>query len=180
LRTATIAKNYAQALFTLGERSGEGRAEEYFRLIEALAAAVHASPRVETVLMSPKVTKARKVELLAAALPNAPREFVLFLQAVIRRGRQLMLPDIAQEYAGLLDVKFNRVRAGITLAREPDPAMRAAITAALAQALGKEIVAGFAVEPEILGGAIVRLGERMLDGSVRRRLKQLRRQLLAK
>ena len=51
---------------------------------------------------------------------------------------------------------------------------------ALAVALGKEIVAGFAVDPEILGGAVVRVGERMLDGSVRRKLKELRRQLLAR
>ena len=176
MRAATIAKNYAEALFELGE--GSGRAEEYAGLIEALAAAVHASPRVETVLMSPKVTKARKAELLAAALPGAPKEFVHFLQAVVKRGRQLLLPEIATGYAGLLDLKFNRARAGITLAREPDPALRAAITAALSRALGKEIVAGFAVEPEILGGAIVRVGDRMLDGSVRRKLKQLRRQLL--
>jgi F-type H+-transporting ATPase subunit delta len=178
LRTATIAKNYAEALFELGEP--HGRAEEYGQLLEALSAAVHASARVETVLMSPKVTKARKVELLATALPGAPREFVLYLQAVIKRGRQLLLPNIAQEYAGLLDVKFNRVRAGITLARKPDAALQASITEALSKALGKEIVAGFAVEPEILGGAIVRLGDRMLDGSVRRKLKQLRRQLLSR
>ena len=145
-----------------------------------LAAAVHASPTVESVLMSPRVTKARKAELLAAALPQAPREFVLFLQAVVKRGRQLLLGEIAQQYAGLLDIKFNRVRAGITLAREPDPALQASITQALSKALGKEIVAGFAVEPEILGGAIVRVGDRMLDGSVKRKLTQLRRQLLSR
>ena len=176
MRTATIAKNYAEALFSLGEASG--RAEEYARMIEALGGAVHASPRVETVLMSPKVTKARKAELLAAALPGAPKEFVHFLQAVIKRGRQLILPEIATEYANLLDVKFNRIRAGVTLARQPDPALQAQIVDALSKALGKEVLAGFAVEPEILGGAVVRVGERMLDGSVRRKLKQLRRQLL--
>jgi F-type H+-transporting ATPase subunit delta len=178
LRAATIAKNYAEALFELGER--HGHAERYAGLLEALAAAVQASPRVEAVLMSPKVTKARKAELLAAALPGAPREFVLFLQAVVKRGRQLLLGEMAQAYAGLLDVKFNRVRAGITLARQPNPELQAEITAALSRALGKELVAGFAVEPEILGGAIVRVGDRMLDGSVRRRLKQLRRQLLTR
>ena len=176
MRTATIAKNYAEALFSLGEQSG--RAEEYARLIEALAAAVHASPRVETVLMSPKVTKARKAELLGAALPGAPKEFGLFLQAVIKRGRQLLLPEISIEYAGLLDLKFNRIRAGVTLARQPDPALQAQIVDALSKALGKQVLAGFAVEPEILGGAVVRVGERMLDGSVRRKLKQLRRSLL--
>jgi len=178
LRAATIAKNYAEVLFALGEAGG--RTEEYAGMIEALAAAVHASPRVEMVLMSPKVTKARKGELLAAALPQAPKEFGLFLQAVVRRGRQLLLGEISKAYAGLLDVKFNRIRAGITLARKPDPALQASITQALAKALGKEVVAGFSVEPEILGGTIVRVGDRMMDGSVRRRLLQLRRQLLAR
>ena len=177
MRAATIAKNYAEALFALGEESG--RTVEYAPLLEALAAAVHASPRVEMVLMSPKVTKARKAELLAAALPDAPKEFVLFLQAVVRRGRQLMLGEIAEQYAGLLDVKFNRVRAGITLARAPDAELQRSITEALAKALGKEIVPGFAIEPDILGGAIVKVGDRQLDGSLRRKLKQLRRQLLS-
>ncbi|HEV8356855.1 MAG TPA: ATP synthase F1 subunit delta [Gemmatimonadales bacterium] len=178
MRAATIARNYAEALFELGEKSG--RTEEYLELVEALAAAVEASERARAVLMSPKVTKARKAEILAAAVPDAPREFALFLVAVVKRGRQLLLGEIATEYAGLLDVKYNRVRAGITLAREPDPALRAAIIKALGDALGKEIVAGFAVEPTILGGAVVRVGDRMMDGSVRRKLLQLRRALLAR
>lgn len=178
MRAATIARNYAEALFELGEKSG--RTEDYLELVEALAAAVEASERARAVLMSPKVTKARKAEILAAAVPDAPREFALFLVAVVKRGRQLLLGEIATEYAGLLDVKYNRVRAGITLAREPDPALRAAIIKALGDALGKEIVAGFAVEPAILGGAVVRVGDRMMDGSVRRKLLQLRRALLAR
>lgn len=178
MRAATIAKNYAEVLFALGEAGGH--TEEYAGMIEALAAAVHASPRVEMVLMSPKVTKARKGELLAAALPKAPKEFGHFLQAVVRRGRQLLLGEIATQYAGLLDIKFNRVRAGITLARKPDAALQSAITRALEKALGKEVVAGYSVEPEILGGAVIRVGDRMMDGSVRRKLLQLRRQLLAK
>jgi F-type H+-transporting ATPase subunit delta len=178
LRSASIALNYAEALFALGEKSG--RAEQYAGLLEALAAAVELSPRVQSVLMSPKVTKARKGELLAASLPGAPREFVLFLQAVIRRGRQLLLAEMATAYAGLLDLKFNRVHAGITLARTPDAVLQQSITQALSKALGKEVVAGFTVDPEILGGAVVRVGERALDGSVRRRLMQLRRALLAR
>jgi F-type H+-transporting ATPase subunit delta len=178
LRAATIAKNYAEALFQLGERSGEGQSVEYAPLLEALAAAVEASPRVEMVLMSPKVTKQRKAELLAAALPMAPKPFVLFLQAVVKRGRQLMLGLIAEQYAGLLDIKFNRVRAGVTLAREPDATLKQQITEALSKAVGKEVITGFDVEPEILGGAIVKLGDRKRDGSLRRKLKQLRMQLL--
>ena len=58
------------------------------------------------------------------------------VRAVVKRGRQLLLGEMATQYAGLLDVKFNRVRAGITLARELDAALREAITRALSQALG--------------------------------------------
>lgn len=176
MRPASIALNYAEALFSLGEKSG--RSEEYSGLLEAIASAVDGSPRAQDVLMSPKVTKAKKAEILAAALPGAPREFVLFLTAVVKRGRQLLFGEMARQYRGLLDVKNKRVRAGITLARTPDAATQAAIKQALEKALGMEVVAGFAVDPEILGGAIVRVGDRVLDGSVRRKLAQLRRQLL--
>jgi F-type H+-transporting ATPase subunit delta len=178
VRAATIARNYAEALFALGEKSGQ--TEAYADLVEALAAAVAASPRVEAVLMSPKIPRSAKAELLGRAVSQAPKEFVLFIQAVVKRGRQLLFGEIARAYAGLLDLKHNRIHAGITLAREPDPAVRKQITDALSSALGKEIIAGYAVDPAILGGAIVRIGERRMDGSVRRKLAQLRRQLLTR
>jgi F-type H+-transporting ATPase subunit delta len=56
--------------------------------------------------------------------------------------------------------------------------MRDQIRAALAQALGKDVVTEFSVDPDILGGTIVRVGERVYDGSVRRRMTRLRRQLV--
>lgn len=178
MRPVSIALNYAEALFALGEKSG--RTEEYAGLLEAIAGAVDSSPRAQAVLMSPKVTKAKKAELLARSLPSAPAEFAHFLTAVVKRGRGLLLGEMATQFRGLLDVKFNRVRAGITLARAPDAALQASITAALEQALGKEVLAVFAVDQDILGGAVVRVGDRVLDGSVRRKLAQLRRHLLAK
>ena len=97
MRAATIARNYAEALFALGEESGRG--EQYLDLLEGLAAAVDASERARAVLMSPKVTRTRKAEILAAAVPGAPKELALFLQAVVKRGRQLLLGEIANEYA---------------------------------------------------------------------------------
>ena len=178
MRAETIARNYAEALFALGERSG--RTAEYADLIDAVAAAVETAPKVQAVLMSPRVPKADKARLLAAALRDAPREFVLFLQALVKRGRQQLLREIADEYQALLDVKLNRVRAGVTVAREPDEVLRQSIKEALSEALGKEVLPSFSVDPEILGGAVVRVGERIYDGSIRRRMLRLRRQLLAR
>jgi F-type H+-transporting ATPase subunit delta len=177
LRSETIARNYAETLFELGER--DGNTERYADLLDAVAAAIEQTPRVQAVLMSPKVPKSEKARILAGALQETPREFVLFLQAMIKRGRQQLLREVATEYLGLLDEKLDRVRAGVTLARTPDERLKRAIQDALSRQLGKQVIPAFTVDPEILGGTIVRVGERVLDGSVRRRMTKLRRQLLS-
>ena len=176
MSATTIARNYAEALFDLGVQSGN--ADRYADLIDAVAGAVETTPEVQGVLMSPRVPKAEKARLLGAALKDTPREFVLFLQALVKRGRQRLLREIASEYLALLDLKHNRVRAGVTLAQPADPALQREIRAALSRQLGKEVLAAFHVDPEILGGTVVRLGERIHDGSVRRRMTKLRRHLL--
>lgn len=177
MRSETIARNYAETLFELGER--DGNTERYADLLDAVAAAIEQTPRVQAVLMSPKVPKSEKARILAGALRETPREFVLFLQALIKRGRQQLLREIATEYLGLLDQKLDRVRAGVTLARTPDERLKRAIQDGLSRQLGKQVIPAFTVDPEILGGTIVRVGERVLDGSVRRRMTKLRRQLMS-
>lgn len=178
MRAESVAANYATALFTLGERSEE--TARYAGLIQAVADAVRDLPMAGAVLMSPRITKAAKSEILARALPEAPREFVLFLQAVVKRGRQNLFGEIAAAYRDLVDVKHDRVRATVTLAREGDEALRRDLTAALAAVVGKEVLAEFVVDPELLGGVVVRVSDRVYDGSVRRRMTRLRRQLLAR
>ena len=177
MRATTIARNYAEALFELGERSGT--TDRYAELIDAVAGAVETTPEVQGVLMSPRVPKAAKIRLLGAALKGSPREFVLFLQALLKRGRQRLLREISTEYQALLDIKHNRLRAGVTLARPADPGLQREIQEALSRELGKEVIAAFHADPEILGGTVVRIGERIHDGSVRRRMTKLRRQLIS-
>lgn len=173
----TVARNYAETLFELGERSGQ--TDRYYELLDATAAAVDQSPRVEAVMMSPRVPKGEKARLLTAALQDAaPREFVLFVEAVVKRGRQGLLREMAQELQTLVDVKENRIRAGVTLARPVNEQLRDEITGALTEALGKSVIATFYTDPTILGGTVVRVGERVFDGSVRRRLANLRRHLI--
>ena len=177
MRSETIARNYAEALFQLAEQGGQ--TDLFADLIAGTASAIEMSPEVQAVMMSPRVPKAAKSQLLAQALEEtAPREFVLFLQAVVKRGRQGLLSEIAREYEGLLDQKHNRVRAGVTLARKPDEATRAAIAERLSHAIGKTVLPTFHVDPAILGGTVVRIGERIYDGSLRRQLVRLRRQLV--
>lgn len=177
MNAPTVARNYAEALFEVGERSGD--TERFADLIEAVAGAMAADETIRVVLESPRVPKAKKEALLAQALEAlAPPPFVRFLAAVVRRGRQGLLAGIAEEYLKLVDVKFNRVHAGITLARDVDAALQRDIKAKLTAVLGKEVIPHFREDPGIIGGVIVRVGDRVMDGSLRRRILKLRKQML--
>jgi F-type H+-transporting ATPase subunit delta len=149
--------------------------------MDAVAGAFESSPRVHAVLLSPRVAKAQKVQIVARALEEleVPEEFVRFLQAVIKRGRQGLFRQIASEYLALLDIKLNRVRAAVTLARPADPALQQSITEGLSRLIGKQVVPRFETDPAILGGMIARVDDRVFDGSLRRRMTLLRRTLLA-
>ncbi len=177
MKETTIARNYAEALFAAAEASGQTAA--YGDLIDAVAGAIASDPRIALVLESPRVAKAAKGRMLAEALEGrAPAEFVRFLQAVVRRGRQGLIGDIAVEYQGLLDITLNRVHAGVTTAVETDRALRDDIERRLSATLGKEVRGRFRADARILGGVVVRVGDRIYDGSLRRRLNVLRRRML--
>ena len=171
MKSVTVARNYAEALFAAGDTFGE--------LMDAVAGAVAADTRIAAMLASPRVSKGVKALILERALKGeAPIEFVRFLQAVVRRGRQGLFGEIAQEYLVLLDRKLNRVHAGVTLAREPDARTEQEIVTRLTEALGREVRAHFRTDRAIVGGVVVRVGDRILDGSVRRRLMALKRRML--
>lgn len=177
MRDPTIARNYAEALFAAGERSGHTLL--FGDLMEAVAGAVAVDDRIRTVLETPRVPKAVKQVVLQKALAGrAPEPFIRFLAAVVRRGRQGLLGLISSQYLALVDVKLNRVHAGVTLARTPDEALVAEIQRRLSAVTGKDVVPHVRTDPRILGGVIVKIGDRIMDGSVRRKLAALRRQML--
>jgi len=177
VKDTTVARNYAEALFLAAE--AKRQAPRFGALMEAVAGAVQADERIAVALESPRVAKGVKSALLSDALSGvAPREFVNFLQAVVRRGRQGLLTEIAAEYQGLLDVALNRVHAGVTLSEAPDARLQNDIAKRLGKALGKQVRAHFREDAQILGGVVVRVGDRVYDGSLRRRLMVLRRRML--
>jgi F-type H+-transporting ATPase subunit delta len=177
VREPTIARNYAEALFELGEKSDQ--VENFAHLMEVMAGVVEADDRIRVVLESPRVPKDQKRELLANALEGrAPQEFVRFLGAIVKRGRQGIIGAIAKEYLELVDIKFNRVHASVTVAREPDAALQTEIKERLTAVLDKEVIPHFRHEPGILGGVIIRVGDRVMDGSLRRKMLRLRKSML--
>ncbi|PYO27694.1 MAG: ATP synthase F1 subunit delta [Gemmatimonadetes bacterium] len=179
VKSITIARNYAEALLLAAEAGSKGAVELYGRLMDAVAGAVQADERIAVALDSPRVAKATKAALLERALGDVtPPEFVRFLQAVVRRGRQGLLGEIAQEYQALVDAKLDRMHAGVVLVEEPDARLEKQIVERLSAALGKDVRAHFRADRGIIGGVVVRVGDRIYDGSLRRKLAVLRRKML--
>jgi F-type H+-transporting ATPase subunit delta len=177
MRDSTIARNYAEALVTLAERAND--LDGWGRMIDDVAQLVSHDARVRRFLESPRTPVVAKQAILRRAFQDRmPTLMVRFLTAVVQNRRQLLIPGIASEYASLVDERLGRVRADVTLARAPQPGEVEAIAASLSKTLGRTAVAQVRVNPEIIGGVIVRVGDYVKDGSVRRRLNVLKSKLV--
>ena len=91
---------------------------------------------------------------------------------------RLLIPPIAHEYHNLVDHVEGRVHASVIVAKPVEDRDRQIVTSQLSRALGKEVVPHFHVNPSILGGVVVRVGDTVLDGSVRRRMATLRARMI--
>jgi len=139
-----------------------------------------ASSDLPAVLLSPAVPPARKravVSRLAAQL-GVSTLVQNFLFVVIDRRRIAMLKDIRQAFETLLDERVGVVRADVSSARELASAQREKIRQQLARATGKQVRCEFAVDGDLVGGVVVRVGSTIYDGSVRGQLEALRQRLV--
>jgi F-type H+-transporting ATPase subunit delta len=98
---------------------------------------------------------------------------------VVEKRRQAYLREIAAAYRDLVDARVGRMRVQVELAAEPDAAMRDEVTRTLEARFGRKVVATFRADPALIGGVIVRHGDLVMDGSLRRRAVELRRRLRA-
>ncbi len=176
MSASAVARNYAGTLFELAARDGSEAA--YGRLIEEIGDLYANVPDFRRFLEVPAVSQFEKKEAIQAALSGrAPDLFIRFLLVILDRHRQRALPGIAHAYRDLLDEKAGRVRATVTLPFEADDRVRSEVVSALERRFEREVVPEFHEDPKILGGVIIRVGDELLDASLRRQLEQMRREL---
>jgi F-type H+-transporting ATPase subunit delta len=179
MREISIAANYAEALLALARKANAPG--EWGVLFGDVAAAIQQDLRLKRFLESPRVSESQKAAIIGTAFgKRLPEMLVRFLQILVRNRRQMLIPSIAAEYTRLLDDLEGRIHADVTVARPMDVAAQAALADRLTKAMGggKRVTPVVRVFPAIMGGAIVRIGDIVVDGSVRTRLGRLR-QLLA-
>ncbi len=177
MREATVSRNYAETLLELARRAED--LAGWGKLIQDVANAMEDDATLRLFLESPKVSEAQKSAVISEALSDrVPRHFLRFLLAMIRKRRQMLIPEIATEYFNLVDQSEGRIHANVTVARESSESERNAIAESLSKVLGKQAVIHVNVNPAILGGVIVKVGDTVMDGSVRRKLATLRGRIL--
>ncbi len=177
MRDPTIARNYAEALVSLGSKAND--LTGWGTMISDVADAITRDQRLRLFLESPRVSVEQKNDVIAKAFQDRmPRLFVRFLQSVIRHRRHGLIPEIAIQYHALVDAIEGRVHAQVTISREPDSKLEKTVTDRLSKVLGKSVVPHFSVDETILGGTIIRIGDTVMDGSVRRKLARLRQRMM--
>ena len=134
---------------------------------------------VRNFFLSGAIQKDAKEKAIESALRGRASDlFTDFLQVLLHRNRLWLLPDAADAFRKILDRRGNRVPVTITTATPLAPEELQAISARLRAAIGKEPMVTQDVKPALLGGAILRVGDVVADGSVRRKLQELRSRIV--
>ena len=170
----TLARPYARAAFAIardrGDLAGWSKAL-------AFSARVAADPQVAPLLGHPSLSDGDAVGLLAMdAADDAQREFLALLAS---NGRLAQLPEIAGLYEDLRAEAENVVRATVTSAAELSDSEMAGIRAALERRFGASVEVETAVDPALIGGAVISAGDVVIDGSLRGKLARLQSALSA-
>jgi F-type H+-transporting ATPase subunit delta len=177
MQEPTVARNYAEALFELGE--AEGELGLYAELLGQIADLVATEEEFRLFLLTPLIDPSAKKDVVRGVFEaHLPDRLLHFLLIVIDKRRTRVLPEIAEQFARLVNEHFGRLQVDITLASEPDEALKEDLRHRLGQMLNREILPRYGIDPRIIGGMIVRVGDRIMDGSVRHRLHMLRRSML--
>jgi F-type H+-transporting ATPase subunit delta len=177
VRDTTVSRSYAETLFELARRSGA--IEEYGAALGTVARLLDEDPRFRLFLETPRIDDAdRKAVVRKAFDGTLPAHVVNFVLVTIDKRRQRLLRSMSVEYDALVDAHLGREHVEVTLARSADEGTEKIVSTRLSEVLGKQAIPHFRVKPEIIGGLVVRTGDTIYDGSIRRRLDGMRRRLL--
>ncbi|MDZ7779205.1 MAG: ATP synthase F1 subunit delta [Gemmatimonadota bacterium] len=177
MRGETVARKYAETLFELGVRAG--RAEKYGEHLREVSDLLDTQPKFRLFLETPRIDDEDRKRLMRDVLGSSlPKDVMSFLLVTIDKRRQRLLREIATQYQLLVDEHLGRQHVEVTVARPLGDDARGMIAERLSRVLGKEAIPHVRVKPDIIGGLVVRTGDTIYDGSVRRRLEGMRSRML--
>jgi len=174
MRIEVAAKRYAQAAFDIARQRDE--LDRWVEDLQAVADLV-AQPGVVDILASSRVPFEDKERLLSSGLAEVSPLALNLARLLVQKGRIALAQQVREEYQRLLDEHRGMAHAVVLTAVPLSQEEERAVGQRLRELTGKEIVLERQVDPGIMGGLVARVGDRLIDGSTRTRLLELRRQL---
>jgi F-type H+-transporting ATPase subunit delta len=170
-----LAEVYARALFDVAQE--QGKLDELREQLRQFSEALRGDRRLATFFFSPYLSVAEKLEGLRAGLVGADPIFVNFLTVLVEKHRMPVIYRIGDEYERLWEDANRLLSVEITSAVELDPELTESLGRQIGEGSGRRVRLAAHVDPEIIGGIVLRVGNSILDASIRNRLEQLRRQV---
>ena len=172
---AVVARTYARALFEAARE--RGRIDEVREELASFLEAVEEVPELRAVILNPELDPPEKAAALEAVLAEADELLRNFVRVVSEKGRAPMLDEIGREYELLVAAEEKILSVELTTAYELSDDEAAAIVKQIEDASGRRVEAERTVDPDLIGGLVLKAGSLEVDSSVRGRLDRLRREL---
>lgn len=172
---AASARRYAHAVFELALEKGE--LDKWFDDLTLLADSVSNQEFLDF-LSQPRITAEEKIRVVRETLGDSVAPLALNLMCLLAtRNITHILPGITDQYQELLDSQHEIERAEVVSAVRLNDDEQRRVTEMLSEMTGSEVRLTARVDPQILGGIIIRIGDRVMDGSTGSRLRSMRREL---
>jgi len=168
-----LAQVYSRALFEAAR--DKRRLDEVREQLAQFADAVDENRELAVFFFSPYFSTAEKQQSLGTLLDGAEEVFLNFLSLLIENHRMPVIFRIRQEYERLWEEENRMLPVEITSAIALDEATTESLGRTIGERAGRKVTLAAHVDPNILGGIIIRVGNSILDASIRNRLEQLRR-----
>lgn len=177
MKSSAIARRYAKALILIGRE--DGRIDDYREAMGSFLLLLDREKQLAQVIGNPVYSTANRRNVLQAVLEKieAPKVIQAFLLLLFDKGRIKFLPNISDYFNKLADEVRGIVRADLFSAAELTSEVYEQIRNALSKLTGKEVVLEAKQDPTLIGGVVTRIGDLVLDGSVRTQLQNMRESL---
>jgi F-type H+-transporting ATPase subunit delta len=177
VRSSAIARRYAKALILIGKE--DGQAETYREELDKIIALFDKEQMFEQAVCNPLYNADSRKYVLQAVLEKLEMSIVIksFLMLMFDKGRVTFLRDVGSYYNKLADELKGIVRANLTSATALSTESFDQIRNSLSKMTGKEVLLEAEQDPSLIGGVVTRIGDLVLDGSIKTQLQNMRESL---
>ena len=174
MKQTILARRYAKAIFTVGQE--QGKYEEYNDVLAGVAGLFESTPEVVDALTNPLYPLDVREKVMAGMIGSMGVDSVMsnFLNLLVEKKRAEILPEIAEEYKIMVDEEKNISHGSVISAIELSDELQQRVQVTLEKLTGKKVELTTSVDPSIIGGIIAKVGDLVLDGSIKTQLAGLK------